>query len=64
VPVEAIPVPVEVPVLVQGRGVVHVNDGQQGVELRVSVRCYGRLPVPVEGACDMGGSLCSGGYLC
>ena len=30
-PVEAIPVPVEVPVLVQGRGVVHVNDGQQGV---------------------------------
>jgi hypothetical protein len=37
VPVEAIPVPVEVPVLVQGRGVVHVNDGQQGVELRVSV---------------------------
>ena len=28
---EAIPVPVEVPVLVQWRGVVHVNDGQQGV---------------------------------
>ncbi len=31
VPVEAIPVPVEVPVLIQGRGVVHVNDGQEGV---------------------------------
>jgi hypothetical protein len=26
-----LPVPVEVPVLVQGRGVVHVNDGHEGV---------------------------------
>ncbi len=42
--------PVEMPVLVQGRGVVHVNDGQQGAELRLSVEVLVpvEVPVPVE----------------